>query len=98
MPDFFRRQAFPSGILPPNTDEKKQALQDFFGAAGDFQARKPDLDAVVEDLKKDGVTKLGMVGFCWGGKFSVLAGGEGTSSPPSHRFTQQWSAPKMRRS
>ncbi|GAK63557.1 dienelactone hydrolase family protein [Moesziomyces antarcticus] len=78
LPDFFRGKPFPQEYYPPNTDEKKQALQDFFGAAGDFQARKPDLDAVVADLQKDGASKLGLMGFCWGGKFSVLNGGAGT--------------------
>ena len=78
MPDFFRGKPFPQEFYPPNTDEKKNALQAFFGAAGDFQARKPDLDAVADALKQDGATKLGLMGFCWGGKFSVLGGGEGT--------------------
>lgn len=78
MPDFFRGKPFPQEFYPPNTDEKKNALQSFFGAAGDFSARKPDLDAVAEALQKDGAEKLGLMGFCWGGKFSVLAGGEGT--------------------
>lgn len=78
MPDFFRGKPFPQEYYPPNTDEKKNALQSFFGEAGDFQARKPDLEAVAEELKKDGATKLGLMGFCWGGKLSVQNGGEGT--------------------
>ncbi|KAJ9478215.1 putative Protein AIM2 (putative) [Pseudozyma hubeiensis] len=78
MPDFFRGKPFPQSFYPPDTDEKKQALQSFFGEAGDFGARKPDLEAVADELKKDGAAKLGLVGFCWGGKMSVIAGGEGT--------------------
>lgn len=78
MPDFFRGKPFPQEYYPPNTDEKKAAFQSFFGAAGDFGARKPDLEAVADELKKDGAAKLGLTGFCWGGKLSVLAGGEGT--------------------
>ncbi|SPO21908.1 related to AIM2 - cytoplasmic protein involved in mitochondrial function or organization [Ustilago trichophora] len=78
MPDFFRGKPFPQEYYPPNTDEKKNALQSFFGAAGDFSARKPDVEAVAEELKKDGAEKLGLMGFCWGGKMSVLAGGQGT--------------------
>ncbi|TKY87114.1 hypothetical protein EX895_003791 [Sporisorium graminicola] len=78
MPDFFRGKPYPQEQYPPNTDEKKAAFQNFFGNAGDFSARKPDLEAVAEELKKDGAAKLGVSGYCWGGKLAVLAGGEGT--------------------
>lgn len=78
MPDFFRGSPFPQEYYPPNTDEKKEALQKFFGGAGDFGARKPELEAIAEELKKNGAVKLGMVGHCWGGKLSVISGGEGT--------------------
>ncbi|SJX61803.1 related to AIM2-cytoplasmic protein involved in mitochondrial function or organization [Sporisorium reilianum f. sp. reilianum] len=78
MPDFFRGKPFPQESYPPNTDEKKAEFQAFFGAAGDFSARKPDLEAVADELKQAGAAKLGLVGFCWGGKLSVLTGGEGT--------------------
>lgn len=78
MPDFFRGKPFPQDFYPPNTDEKKNALQEFFGGAGDFGARKPELEAIAAELKKNGAAKLGMVGHCWGGKLSVLSGGEGT--------------------
>ncbi|EST07675.1 Dienelactone hydrolase [Kalmanozyma brasiliensis GHG001] len=78
MPDFFRGKPFPQTSYPPDTDEKKQEFQNFFGNAGDFKARKPELEAIADELKKDGASKVGLVGFCWGGKLSVLAGGEGT--------------------
>lgn len=78
MPDFFRGKPFPQDFYPPNTDEKKEALQKFFGGAGDFGARKPELEAIAAELKKNGAVKLGMVGHCWGGKLSVISGGEGT--------------------
>lgn len=78
MPDFFRGDPFPQEKFPTDSDEKKQSLQAFFGKQGNFQARKPELDAVAEALKKDGAAKVGVLGFCWGGKLAVLAGGEGT--------------------
>lgn len=34
---------------------------------------KPDIDRVVEALRAKGVSKLAIVGFCWGGKMSTLA-------------------------
>lgn len=49
-----------------------------FGGAGDFSKRKPELHAIAAELKKDGAAKVGLMGFCWGGKLSVLSGGEGT--------------------
>ncbi|KAJ1028610.1 hypothetical protein NDA16_001776 [Ustilago loliicola] len=78
MPDFFRGKPLTHDDYPPQTDAQKQKFQDFFKSAGDFSARKPDVEAAAEALKKDGATKLGLMGFCWGGKLSVLAGGEGT--------------------
>ncbi|PWZ00539.1 alpha/beta-hydrolase [Testicularia cyperi] len=78
MPDFFRGKPFPQEYYPPNTKDKQEALQSFFGAAGDFSKRKPELEAVAAELKSNGAAKVGLVGFCWGGKLSVLAGAEGT--------------------
>nr|CDI52577.1 dienelactone hydrolase [Melanopsichium pennsylvanicum 4] len=78
MPDFFRGKPIAQEDYPPQTDEQKQAFQNFFGAAGDFTARKPELEAIAAELKQDGAQKLGVMGFCWGGKLSVLAGGEGS--------------------
>jgi len=78
MPDFFRGKPIAQEDYPPDTQEKKDAFQAFFGAQGNFQARKPDADAVADALRKDGASKIGIMGFCWGGKFSVLNGGEGS--------------------
>jgi len=35
----------------------------------------PLMDAVLGDLRSNGVTKIGAIGYCWGGKYSVLLGG-----------------------
>ncbi|SPC66980.1 related to AIM2 - cytoplasmic protein involved in mitochondrial function or organization [Ustilago sp. UG-2017b] len=78
MPDFFRGKPIAQEDYPPKTEEKKQKFQNFFKSTGDFSARKPEVEAVADALKKDGAQKLGLMGFCWGGKMSVLAGGEGT--------------------
>ncbi|PWN48565.1 alpha/beta-hydrolase [Violaceomyces palustris] len=78
MPDFFRGKPFPQEYYPPDTKEKQEALQKFFGEAGDFGARKPELEAVANELKSKGASKVGLLGYCWGGKLSVLAGAKGT--------------------
>jgi dienelactone hydrolase len=78
MPDFFRGKPFPHEDFPPSNEEKQKDLQDFFGTQGDFAARKPDIDAIIRAIQESGGKKLGLLGFCWGGKFAVLNGGEGT--------------------
>ncbi|KAI3477051.1 hypothetical protein L1887_61348 [Cichorium endivia] len=74
------RQALPAGSTTrPTQTEKKQALQDFFGGRWRLpgpQARpgrrccRPPEGRCLE--------ARGLMGFCWGGKFSVLNGGAGT--------------------
>ncbi|KAF7310599.1 Dienelactone hydrolase family protein [Mycena chlorophos] len=80
MPDFFEPNApFPSENFPPTTDEGKKALQDFFGGTANPGAAVEKLTAFGKHLKDNGATKIGVFGFCWGGKVTMVAGG--TSTP-----------------
>lgn len=67
MPDFFA----PGGPLdpkrfPPQTDEEKQALQNFFAGPAKPQDAVPKLIRVGEALRKDGAKYVGSYGLCWG--------------------------------
>ncbi|KAF7437194.1 hypothetical protein PC9H_004030 [Pleurotus ostreatus] len=79
MPDFFEPDsAFPIDGFPPKSDADKQALQDFFGGPANPQRTKEKLEAFGKLLKNDGAKRLGVYGFCWGGKVVVISSGEGT--------------------
>lgn len=67
MPNFF----FPDEPIsldnfPPQTDEQKQALQDFFGGTANPPKTVGKVDQAGEALKKDGYKKLVVYGLCWG--------------------------------
>ncbi|KAH9927519.1 Alpha/Beta hydrolase protein [Epithele typhae] len=74
MPDFFENGApWPVDNFPPTTDEDKQKLQEFFGGLANPGENVKRLLAVADALKKDGVEFIGVYGFCWGGKVTILA-------------------------
>lgn len=68
MPNFFY-PAEPISLdnFPPQTDEQKQALQDFFGGTANPPKTVGKVDQAGEALKKDGYKKLVVYGLCWGG-------------------------------
>lgn len=67
MPDFFYPdKPIDLSNFPPQTDEQKQALQDFFGGTANPQKTVGKVDQVAEALKKDGFKKMVMYGLCWG--------------------------------
>ncbi|KII86382.1 hypothetical protein PLICRDRAFT_43972 [Plicaturopsis crispa FD-325 SS-3] len=79
MPDFFEPDPpFPSSKFPPSTDEDKAALQAFFGGTASPPKAIEKLTKFGETLKSDGAAKVGVYGFCWGGKVTISAGGAGT--------------------
>ncbi|KAJ7102314.1 hypothetical protein B0H15DRAFT_814111 [Mycena belliarum] len=79
MPDFFEPdQPFPNENFPPTTDEGKKALQDFFGGTANPPAAIKKLTAFGQNLKSSGAKKIGAYGFCWGGKVTLLGGGDST--------------------
>jgi len=79
MPDFFEpNPAFPQEKFPPKTDQDKADLQAFFGGTANPNAAVKKLVAFGEHLKSTGVQKIGMYGFCWGGKVTISSAGDGT--------------------
>lgn len=70
MPDFFLGKPLPHSAYPPDTDEKKKQLGDFFAGP----ASPPDTAKKVPELLKEiekqatGIKKWGSLGMCWGGK------------------------------
>jgi dienelactone hydrolase len=74
MPDFFAPSpAFPADKFPPQDDKTKQELQEFFGGPANPQKSVEKLNRVVDALRSDGATKVGVYGYCWGtsSSFSV---------------------------
>ncbi|KAJ7042616.1 hypothetical protein C8F04DRAFT_1076534 [Mycena alexandri] len=79
MPDFFEPHGpFPNEDYPPTTDEAKKALQDFFGGTANPPAAIKKLTTFGQHLKSGGAKRVGVYGFCWGGKVTLSAGGEST--------------------
>ncbi|KAJ6501683.1 Alpha/Beta hydrolase protein [Mycena vitilis] len=92
MPDFFGKgNAFSTENFPPTTQEGKDKLNGFFGDTA-YKAREnlvifgQHLKAKELQLKAAGgeavtvnkYTKVGLYGFCWGGKVTLRAGGKDT--------------------
>jgi len=74
VPDFFRGNERDVNNWPPTTPEGRAERDAFFKDIGDAKKRLPELLGVAEALKKDGITRIGALGYCWGGKVSILAG------------------------
>ena len=54
-----------------------QEILDWITVAGSWPDKiKPDVINVIEHYKKQGITSVGIFGFCWGGKISVQAGAD----------------------
>ncbi|EEB91195.1 hypothetical protein MPER_10485, partial [Moniliophthora perniciosa FA553] len=79
MPDFFEPDGpFPIDKFPPQTDEEKQQLQDFFGGTANPADNIAKLVTFGKTLKEEGAKRVGAYGFCWGGKVTVSSGDENT--------------------
>lgn len=75
MPDFFEPdKPFPVEKFPPATQEVKDELQAFFAGPAQPEKAVQKLINVGEALRKQGATKVGAYGLCWGGKVTILAG------------------------
>ena len=80
VPDFFKGEALPGDIFPPDTDDKKQLVGKFLENQA---APVKNVEALVQgaaEAKKrwPSVKNWGAFGLCWGGKIVVLASAEGT--------------------
>ncbi|KAF8746235.1 hypothetical protein AX14_000034 [Amanita brunnescens Koide BX004] len=79
MPDFFEPHSpFPAEKFPPNTPDAKAELQAFFAGTANPTATLNKLIAFGHNLEAIGKKKIGVYGFCWGGKVTLVAGQEYT--------------------
>ena len=70
MPDLFHGKPAPLHIFPPDTPEKKKELGAFFGGPAkpsDTAEKVPQLLKALNE-KVPGISKWGLIGFCWGAK------------------------------
>ena len=76
MPDFFHGKPLPLDTIPPDTDEKKKRLGDFFaGPASPSETAQlvPELVKKIAGTQEGkGIQKWGSLGMCWGGKVKKL--------------------------
>ncbi|WEW61388.1 hypothetical protein PRK78_006878 [Emydomyces testavorans] len=84
MPDFFDGAPADISWYPPQTDDHKQQLANFFqtkAAPPSTLSRIPGVVQAANNLAPAGSTAgfkaWAIVGFCWGGKIASLAAGEG---------------------
>jgi len=74
MPDFFEGKPADISWYPPDTEEKGNALGNFFqttGAPPTSAKKVPELVKAIE-AKYPAIKTWGVVGFCWGGKIVSL--------------------------
>jgi dienelactone hydrolase len=85
MPDFFEGKPADISWYPPQTDEHKQKLGEFFNNAAAPPKTLPRIPKIVEELgKSKGIEKWAIIGFCWGGKVCI-----------SHKNDTGFSSPDM---
>ncbi|KAL8873529.1 MAG: hypothetical protein Q9174_001010 [Haloplaca sp. 1 TL-2023] len=82
MPDFFKGNYIAHGTFPPDTEEKKKTLGDFFAGPAEPGKNAGKVPEIVKGLqgRDEGknVAKWGSVGMCWGGKIVSLTSQAGT--------------------
>ncbi|KAG5437198.1 hypothetical protein PCK2_001022, partial [Pneumocystis canis] len=57
-----------------DTEEKRKIFTDFFSGPAHLQKNLALIDSIIKHLKEDEAESIGIFGFCWGGKLSVLCG------------------------
>ncbi|KAL3466849.1 Alpha/Beta hydrolase protein [Aspergillus heterothallicus] len=75
MPDFFEGSPADITWFPPQTAEHKQKLGDFFNTKAAPPATLAKIPGVVSEAGQ--FDSWSILGYCWGGKITVLASGEG---------------------
>ncbi|EEP81180.1 conserved hypothetical protein [Uncinocarpus reesii 1704] len=83
MPDFFDGAPADISWYPPQTDEQKQKLGEFFQTKAPPPNTLPRIPRVLEEANKlapggSGFKSWGIMGYCWGGKIASLASGKDT--------------------
>jgi len=80
MPDFMHGGYLDLSVIPPDTPEKKAALEAFATGAGEIPSKIASITSFAENIPTfyPSVKKQGTIGFCWGGKIVALTSGKGT--------------------
>jgi len=81
MPDFFEGSPMPMSYFPPDTEERKKNMGEFFSTkAMPPQGHMEKAHKVLADLqeKYPSVQKWAVIGYCWGGKIATLLSLEGS--------------------
>lgn len=74
MPDFFQGEAADINSFPPDTEEKKKRLGEFFASKADLEKNVTAVKDIARELKQTfpDAQKWAAMGFCWGGKITTL--------------------------
>ncbi|KAK7536382.1 dienelactone hydrolase [Phyllosticta citribraziliensis] len=80
MPDWFEGNPADISWYPPDNDEKKKKLGDFFGGPAAPAKTAARVPKVVEEInsKVQGFESWAILGFCWGGKIVNLVSTSGS--------------------
>ncbi|KAL5363236.1 dienelactone hydrolase family protein [Aspergillus floccosus] len=79
MPDFFEGQPADISWFPPQTDDHKQKLGNFFqtkAAPPNTLSKIPAIVSEANKLAPSGSFDWSILGYCWGGKIACLASGK----------------------
>jgi len=79
MPDFFEGQPADITWFPPQTDDHKQKLGNFFqtkAAPPNTLSKIPAIVSEANKLAPNGQFDWSILGYCWGGKIACLAAGQ----------------------
>lgn len=81
IPDWFLGNPVPHDWFPPDNDDKKKKLGDFFAGPGAPPKTSKAIPDLLEKLNKESgntITKWGALGMCWGGKVIGMTSTSGT--------------------
>ena len=75
MPDFLEGKSADVSWYPPDNEDKKKKLGEFFAgpAAGEKNVHRVSTLMNILKEKYSNITTWGIVGFCWGGKVRILS-------------------------
>ncbi|KAF4551811.1 Dienelactone hydrolase-like protein 3 [Elsinoe fawcettii] len=75
MPDFFEGKPVPVDYYPPDNDEKKNFVGNFFQTTAAPPKTLERIPKILKDIqsKNSSITQWAIVGFCWGGKIVNLS-------------------------
>lgn len=79
IPDFFEGQPADISWFPPQTDEHKEKLGNFFqtkAAPPNTLSKIPNVVSEANKLASGGSFQWSILGYCWGGKIAALTSGQ----------------------